>query len=222
MKMKLTLMIAAGILAVPFPSLTVRAGSNEEFDEFLTFNNNQVPAGWAITFPYGGPGRNAQVEDRRFEIGEVDTYAALEKAKTLPVGATEVHISFKCSVMNVYWGTGYQIHLLTSDGGDFVVGFGKEGFGNRVFDAYAGDYYNLEYRQTYTPKYGTYILDAVFKTGEIDLTVSRPRDGQIFASATVVVPDLDVTKLQLVRLFGIMTTNASPAWIDNALIEALY
>ncbi|MGH8093709.1 MAG: hypothetical protein ACREIF_09585 [Chthoniobacterales bacterium] len=219
-----TLLLVSLSLPLASPlAVSQQINSSNNFDEFLTFDDNQVPPGWAITFPYGGPGHNARITKERFQIGQVDTYAALDKAKTLPAGMTKVHINIECDVKNIYYGSGYQIHLLMNDGGDFVVGLGKEGSGINLMGAFAGNYYALEFDQTYNPRYGIYYLDAVFQTGQIILTATEQKNGHVFATAMVAVPEMDITKLQLVRLFGIMTTgnNSPTAWIDNALIEAL-
>lgn len=223
--MKITLLVSAilSLALAPLLAESHRVVAASGFDEFLTFDDNLVPPGWAINFPYGGPGRNARITKNRFQIGEIDTYAALDKAKVLPAGMTKVHINIECDVKNIYYGSGYQIHLLMNDGGDFVVGFGKEGNGVNLMNAFAGNYYALEFNQAYTPRYGTYTLDAVFESGKITLTATQEKNGRVFATAVVSVPELDITKLQLVRLFGIMTTgnNSPTAWVDNALIEAL-
>lgn len=134
--MKITLLIP-GILSLALTPLLAEsrhAHPASDFDEFLTFDDNLVPPDWAITFPYGGPGRNAHVVKGRFQIGQVDTYAALDKGKTLPADMTRVHINIECDVKNIYYGSGYQIHLLMNDGGDFVVGFGKEGDGTPLMN----------------------------------------------------------------------------------------
>ena len=111
--MKITLLIP-GILSLALTPLLAEsrhAHPASDFDEFLTFDDNLVPPDWAITFPYGGPGRNAHVVKGRFQIGQVDTYAALDKGKTLPADMTRVHINIECDVKNIYYGSGYQIHL---------------------------------------------------------------------------------------------------------------
>lgn len=192
------------------------------FDETLTFDDNLVPAGWAITFPYG-PGRNALVENQRFEIHAVDTYAALEKSERLPGGSKQIHIAFRCVVKDVNPGMGYQIHLVMKDASLFIAGLGKTGYGVNLMNAYAGNSAALEFYQTYAPDYGTYILDGVFEDGQITLTATRVKNGRVFASAVVPVAGLKIGQLRTIRLFGIMTTghDSSPAWIDDALIEAL-
>ena len=221
--MKLIPLVALGILCSLASGYAQATDASATFDENLTFDDNLVPPGWAITFPYGGPGRNAHVANQRFEIGAVDTYAALEKNKRLPAGFSQVHISYTCDVKNVNPGMGYQIHLIMRDGTDFFAGFGKVGFGMKEMAAYGGHYDTIEFYQTYSPQYGTYILDVTFGNDQIVLTATRVKNGKIFASATVPVAGLDARQLRTVRLFGIMTTghDPSPAWIDDALIEAL-
>ncbi|HEY1769716.1 MAG TPA: hypothetical protein VGG02_05620 [Chthoniobacterales bacterium] len=197
--------------------------SDNGFDETLNFSNNQTPPGWQIAYPYGGPGRDAQIANQRFQIGPTDTYASLQKNKTLPVGSTAIHIAYKCAVQDVVYGMGYQIHLVMNDGGDFFVDLSKNGFGVDNIVAAAGDYSAPEFDQTYPPRYQDYILDAVFSNGQIVLQATKANNGAVLLNVTVPVPDLDITRLQQVRLFGIMTTEhvSSPAWIDNVVIEAL-
>ncbi len=221
--MKLSSIVLLSILCSLTTGYVQAADSSATFNENLTFDDNLVPPGWAITYPYGGPGRNASVANQRFEIRKVDTYAVLEKNKRLPDGFSQVHISYKCDVKDVNPGMGYQIHLIMRDGTDFYAGFGKVGFGVKEMNAYAGHYDSTEFYQSFTPQYGTYILDVAFGNDQITLTATRVKNGNIFASATVPVVGLDARQLKTVRLFGIMTTghDSSPAWIDDALIEAL-
>lgn len=143
------------------------------FDEHLSFNDNLVPPGWAITFPYGGPGQNAEVTNKRYQVEQVDTYGCLEKAKTLPAGDNTLGVAFRCSVQNVGSGMGYQIHILLQDGSDFVVGLGKVGFFTNLMNVYAGNYQSLTFNQTYAPNYGVYFLTASFQDNAITFTATK-------------------------------------------------
>jgi hypothetical protein len=218
MKIRLFPLFWLALLSGPISPLS-RAQSTG-FDEFLTFDDNQVPAGWAITFPYGGPGRNAEVVNQRFQIEQIDTYAALDKDKTLPSGTNEVHISFRCEVQDVSFGMGYEIHLLMSDGGDFLVKLAKVGFGIEQMNVSAGANSDRTFDQNYTPDYGIYILDAFFQDGQITFTAIKEGSETALVSTTIEVGGLAINNLKTVRLFGVMTTGG-PAWIDDALIEAL-
>jgi hypothetical protein len=206
---------------VMWPVDSNSALTTDNFDEDLTFDDNQVPCDWSIDFPYGGPGRNAGVANDRFEISQVDTYAALDKPKTLPAGTTGVHVQFRCDVQDAGYGMGYQIHLLMQDGSDFLVGLGKVGFGVEQMNVFAGNNQALGFNQQYTPDYGIYVLDALFQDGQISVAATKEGSNTPLANQTVAVPDLMINQLQTLRLFGIMTTGG-PAWIDDVHIQAIF
>lgn len=74
---------------------TPESTESNGFDEYLSFEDNQIPPGWVITFPYGRPGRNVEVANQRLQFEQVDTYAVLEKDKPLPAAADEVRVTFR-------------------------------------------------------------------------------------------------------------------------------
>lgn len=188
------------------------------FDEFLNFNDNLVPPGWTITF-HGGNSQNAEITNQRFQIDQVDSYAALEKDKTLPAGSTQVAISFRTVVNDVYWGAGSQARLIMQDGTNFLVNLQKAGFGNEQMEVSAGQDGALAFDQFYPPDYGEYLLSAAFRNGHISFTVLKKGSITPLVSQTVSVRGLNISQLQTVWLFGVVTTGPSQ-WIDDASITA--
>ena len=94
------------------------------FDETLTFDDNQVPPGWTLNLIGGSD--NAQIANMRFEAGEIDTDAALDKDKALPANTGGVEITLRCDLIQALSGMGYQIHLIMQDGSDFLVSVTKQ------------------------------------------------------------------------------------------------
>lgn len=191
--------------------------SSNGFDERLNFNDNQVPAGWTLDI---SPGGHAEIANKRFQIEQVNSYVSLDRDKVLPNGNDEVHVSFTCSVQNIYWGAGYNVHLVMQDGSDFEVSLGKDGYGNDQIRVYAGDVASLGFDQDFAPDYGTYTLDTYFQNGRISFTALKKGSETPLISTSLVVPELSVSSLKTVQVGGWMTTGG-PGWIDNALIEAL-
>src|SRR5450432_3563971 len=220
--MKITLLLLL-TLSLSFGSASAAhaqaINDSNGFDEYLTFDDNQIPPGWAIIYP-GGTAGNAGIANQRFQIGQVDTYATLAKDKTLPLGANEVHISFRCPVRDIYWGMGCQVHLLMQDGSDFMVSLGKAGYGDEQINVYAGKVGSLTLNQLYAPDYGDYLLDTSFQDGRMKVTARKKGSNMPLVSQTIDVPGLTIAQLKTVWLFGWMTAG-SPAWIDDAKILAL-
>ena len=189
------------------------------FDEFLSFDDNQVPTGWTLAFP-NGPGRNASISNGRFEAREVDTYAGLDRAKEVPVWADLLVISYTGNVTGNYWGQGTQIRLLTSDG-EFFASFGKSGYGAPTMTATVGKEPTQPwpFQREYPLNTGAYRITAVVEDGRMSYSIRKQGATTDLVNETVALPSLTIHHLQTLRLFS-LTTSGEPSWIDDVSIRA--
>ena len=106
----------------------------------------------------------------RFEVGEIDTDAALDKDKALPANTGGVEITLRCDLIQALAGMGYQIHLIMQDGSDFLVSITKLADLNRL-EVVIGNAAAPELEQmVFRPDYGTYLFDVLFTDGKSPLT----------------------------------------------------
>jgi hypothetical protein len=186
------------------------------FDETLTFDDNQIPPGWALDLLGGSS--NAQIANMRFEVGEIDTDAALEKDKALPANTGGVEITLRCDLIQALAGMGYQIYLIMQDGSDFLVSITKQAGWNRL-DVMIGNAATPELVQIVFAHYGTYLFDVFFTDGRIAFNGTK-EVGDITPSKDVAVPGLAIADLKTVRLEAMMSSGG-PAWIDDVQVLAL-
>ena len=187
------------------------------FDETLTFDDNQVPPGWTLNLIGGS--NNAQIANMRFEVGEIDTDAALDKDKTLPPNTSGVEITLRCDLIQAESGMGYQIHFLMQDGSDFLVSMTKQPAFNRL-EVSIGNAAGPELQQVvFHAGYGTYLFDVLFSDGNITLNGTK-EVGDVTPVKVVDVPGLAIADLKTVRLEAMMSSGGT-AWIDDVQILAL-
>lgn len=191
----------------------------DAFDEFLNFDDNQIPAGWHLII--NGPGVNAQVANQRFEVGQVDTYASLESAKAAPAYASAIEVSHTGNIADVYWGMGSQIQFVMANGKVFVAAMGKGGFGGNLLNFVLGAADAPLVYETEPAEYGTYRATVTIRHNQIDYQVVNQSDGTVKFGTSQPLEGLDITQLSAIRLFAVTTTGET-AWMDDVSIKALF
>jgi hypothetical protein len=207
------------VSSAPGQSHTPLVNASNGFDETLTFDDNQVPPGWTLDLIGGSS--NAQIANMRFEAGEIDTDAALDKDKALPANTDAIEITLRCDLIQAQSGMGYQIHLVMQDGSDFLVSVTKQPSGNRldvmIGNAAAPELVQIVFAQY--AQYGTYLFDVLFTDGNITFNGTK-EVGDVTPAKDVAVPGLAIADLKTVRLEAMMSSGGS-AWIDDVQILAL-
>ena len=194
----------------------------DAFEEFLDFNNNQLPVGWTLGFP-NGPGTNASVTNGRFEARQVDTYAEISKPIQLALGTSELNISYTGNIADVYWGMGSQIHLY-EPGGYTSTFIGKAGYGTQAMRLGVGyengSSFAFALDQSPAPNYGNYNVNASFRDQQVTYSVTKAGEATPLYQGTVSVPQLQLSDINRIGLFA-LTTTGSPAWIDDVHISTV-
>jgi hypothetical protein len=193
---------------------------NQSYD----FKDNSVPPGWNIGFLPGTPGRNASVKNHRFEVDQIDTYGELSENVQLPATTTSLHISFITNVADVPSGMGSQIHLYDNNGDVTAVYFGKTGNGIELMNVGAeydivGGTSDIILKHSFDPAYGSYQFDAVFRDGQVTLSITPIESITSLYQGTTVVSGLKLNQISRVGFVGI-TTTGSPSWITNIVIKS--
>lgn len=205
----------AGIAAISclFVILVTGIARGDSFDQHFDFNDNQIPAGWALR--HSGPGRNAGVTDQRFEARQVDTYAELVCDKPL-AGSRAVKIEYTGNIANVFWGQFSQLRLYRSDTDYIVVHIGKQGYGTQAMKVHIGSStQSVPYVDTlFAPDYGSYRVSATFSEGQISLRVTKIGSSVPLYQGTVLVPEMRLDFVNKIGLFA-ATTTGDASWIDD-------
>ena len=191
------------------------------FDEDLTFDDNQVPTGWTLGYPIGGPGTDASIANQRFEARPVDTYAGLDRAKQVPVTAGKVVVSYTGALNNSPWGHATQVRFLTDDGGEYFTSFGKTAIYSTM-NAIVGKegQQPWAFEQVFAMVEGSYRMVAEFEDARITYSVTKIGSNTPLISQIVSVPTLQIHRLQTLRLLSLIGTGPA-SWIDDVSIRAI-
>jgi hypothetical protein len=195
----------------------VEAYQLSTFNETLTFDDNQVPFGWQLI----NDSQNGQafVTNQRFEVRQVDTYAYLQRAKTISADVNEIRVEYNGNISNNYWGQGSQIQLVMPNGTGFYAGVGKAGYGAQNTNVQAGSFGTPELNKMLPLDPGTYHVVTVFRNSQIQVTATKQGASVPLINESVPVPALTLQNLQSMRVYQ-LTTSGDPGWMDDVQISA--
>jgi len=208
------------VLAVSAPHCRAQS-----LNETLNFSNNQIPAGWSITFPNGGIDTNGSITNNRFEADQVDTYALLSQNLQLPAGTTSLSIDYTADIADNYWGMGTSAAVYDTTGNVGFAYLDKAGFGYEAVNAGAvyqsgiGSEPNLSVQST-SPSYGTYNVMTTFQNGQVSISATMVGSSTPTYQATTPMPQLNLSNVSKIGLYA-YTTSGAPAWINNVTINSL-
>lgn len=214
--------IIAAVLLGLAPRLVHAAALNE----FLDFNDEQIPAGWSLVLE--NVGLNVTFSNQRFEVGQVDTTATLLKDIQLSDDTTSIIYSYTANAADNFWGMGSAIRLYDNAGGYFSIhgpshgGFGEPGvrmaIGYRPASGPGTDF-PLPNGGVFPADWGTYQVSGTIEDGRVTLSATKENAPTPIFNGTILVPTLQLNQINKIGISEFVTSGES-GWIDDVSIQS--
>jgi hypothetical protein len=180
-------------------------------DEFLDFNDNEIPHGWSLDVSSGGD--RCGVAKRRFFAGQYENACSLESSLTILPSTQKLKVKWKGNLSQSSPGSHQGAYLSTSST-SYSVGVEPSGNGR------TGIWVILErtgivFSHSDLPD-GTYHY--TLQLSDKELTFSGSLNGTQMFSHVREVNELSLDRIQKIRLSNAVTSG-SDRWMDNVSIR---